>query len=464
MNGFLRLATASQTRSIGPFLDDTDFISPETGLTIANTDVKVIKNGTSSNKNSGGGTHIINGDYSFTFDATDTDTIGEIEISINVTGAMIVKRTYTVIDTKVYDALYSATPTLLTSLDIGQLYEGDVTIVNSQTNFDLGISITTDDNWIGNTVTINDVSTGDSNTRWVTDVDQTNDRIIINAAPTFTVEVGDLLRVESRINPLYATSLLNDVSTAQVNAEVDTALVDIHLDHLFQTNYDPESKPGVPTALLNEMIESDGGVSRYTANALENTISVAQVNTEVDTALSDIHLDHLFAVDYDPAAKPGVATALLNEIVEDDAGVSRFTANALDNTITTAQVNTEVDTALADIHLDHLFQTNYDPAAKPGSPTALLNELIESDGGVSRFTANALEQGTANVWAQALGNTSLTASQLMQIIAGIAAGKLSGADTSTITFRNIEDTANLAVVTTDVDGNRSAITLTNPTT
>jgi len=42
-------------------------------------------------------------------------------------------------------------------------------------------------------------------------------------------------------------------------------------------------------------------------------------------------LDHLLAADYDPASKPGTATALLNEIVESDSGVSRFTANALAN-------------------------------------------------------------------------------------------------------------------------------------
>jgi hypothetical protein len=56
----------------------------------------------------------------------------------------------------------------------------------------------------------------------------------------------------------------------------------------------------------------------------------ASVNTEIDTALTDIHLDHLLAADYDPASKPGVATALFNELVEDDAGVARYSANALE--------------------------------------------------------------------------------------------------------------------------------------
>lgn len=46
--------------------------------------------------------------------------------------------------------------------------------------------------------------------------------------------------------------------------------------------------------------------------------------------LQAYHLDHAFAVDYDPASKPGVGTALFNELVENDGGVSRLTANALE--------------------------------------------------------------------------------------------------------------------------------------
>jgi len=62
---------------------------------------------------------------------------------------------------------------------------------------------------------------------------------------------------------------------------------------------------------------------------IPDTISLAAMNAQMDTALSDIHLDHLLAVDYDPAAKPGVATALLNELIESNAGVSRYTAASL---------------------------------------------------------------------------------------------------------------------------------------
>lgn len=79
------------------------------------------------------------------------------------------------------------------------------------------------------------------------------------------------------------------------------------------------------------------------------------------------------------------------------------------NNLSAAQVNAEVDTALADIHLDHLLAVDYDPASKPGTATALLNELVENDGGVSRFTANALEQGPG-------GGSAPTASQVADAV------------------------------------------------
>jgi len=63
------------------------------------------------------------------------------------------------------------------------------------------------------------------------------------------------------------------------------------------------------------------------------------------------------------------------------------------NDLSAAEVNAEVDTGLSDIHLDHLFAVAFDSASPPGSATSFYNELTENDGGLTRFTANALEQG-----------------------------------------------------------------------
>ena len=125
MGGYLRQSTASQSRALGPFVDDTDFKTLKTGLTIANTDIKLVVNGAASaNKNSGGGTHRVNGVYGVTFDATDTATVGEMQVSVLVSGALVVFDKFTVITADAYDALYSTAAKL--GLTLGNSPTGTV--------------------------------------------------------------------------------------------------------------------------------------------------------------------------------------------------------------------------------------------------------------------------------------------------------------------------------------------------
>jgi hypothetical protein len=60
-----------------------------------------------------------------------------------------------------------------------------------------------------------------------------------------------------------------------------------------------------------------------------------------------------------------------------------------------AEVQSEANDALLANFLDQLFAAAYNPASKPGNASGLLNVLVESDAGVPRYTANALEQGPA---------------------------------------------------------------------
>lgn len=110
MPGFLRQSTASQVIELGPFLDDTDFKTAKNALTIANTDIKLRKHGgtTHGNKNSGGATNIANGYYHTTLDATDTNTVGLLDIHVNVASALPVFDRYWVIEEAIFDALYGA--------------------------------------------------------------------------------------------------------------------------------------------------------------------------------------------------------------------------------------------------------------------------------------------------------------------------------------------------------------------
>jgi hypothetical protein len=119
----LKYNTASQTIILGPFLDDTDGKTPKTALTISNTDIKLKKHNATSDasKNSGGATHIANGYYYATLDATDTNTIGRLVISVNVAGALPVWHEFIVYPAEPFDYLFAAAGTDYMKVDIAQV-------------------------------------------------------------------------------------------------------------------------------------------------------------------------------------------------------------------------------------------------------------------------------------------------------------------------------------------------------
>lgn len=110
----LKQSTASQEIPLGYFVDSTDGNTEETGLTIANTDIKVWKSGatTLANKNSGGATHISNGIYYAVLDATDTDTLGPLIVFVHVSGALAVRVECVVLPANNFDSGIAGTDVL----------------------------------------------------------------------------------------------------------------------------------------------------------------------------------------------------------------------------------------------------------------------------------------------------------------------------------------------------------------
>lgn len=113
----LRQATASQTVQVGPLVDSAGAILP--ALTISNTDVRLSKQGAASvTKNSGGCTYDANGMYLCTFDATDSNTAGRLQVTIVEAGALPVYHEFQVASPSVYDACCTGTSAPLVATDI----------------------------------------------------------------------------------------------------------------------------------------------------------------------------------------------------------------------------------------------------------------------------------------------------------------------------------------------------------
>lgn len=212
MAQLLKQSTAFTFR-IGPFVDSTDGATAETGLSIAQADIQISKAGGAFAQTSASPTttHDTDGWYQCPLTATDTNTLGTLDVQVVVSGALPVWKSFMVVPANVFDSLVSGTDTL----------EVDATLIEGS--------------------------------------DATNQ---INAACDAAIETYSLDGVSAAI------AALNDLSAADVNAEVDTALADIHLDHLLAVDTGA-SLPGASGAILQDLLEDDSGTWRFTTNALE---------------------------------------------------------------------------------------------------------------------------------------------------------------------------------------------------
>ena len=287
----LKQSTASQEIPLGVFVDETDGKTAETGLTIANTDIKLWKAGATSlvNKNAGGATHMAGGIYYTVLDDTDTNTLGALVIFVHVSGALPIRVECEVLPANVYDSLISFSDRLqVDAVQIGG---------TNQSGGDLGSAISglPGEIWdYNNSLLITANSIGK---KLADNVDATISSRLA-AASYSTSDIADAVWDES----------LAGHSTV---GSVGDMLNDTH---------------GYAVQSLIELGTAGDGLTAIPWNAAWD----AEVESEVSDALIAMHLDHLLAATYDPASKPGAADALLNELVESDAGVSRFTANALE--------------------------------------------------------------------------------------------------------------------------------------
>lgn len=163
----------------------------------------------------------------------------------------------------------------------------------------------------------------------------------------------------------------------------------------------------VPLALTSQMVQVSVGAMQaavITATSIaSDAITAAKIAADAITS-SKIADGAMTAAKFASGAFDAVwsvttriLTAGTNIVLAKGTGVTGF------NDLSAAQVNAEADAAIETYHLDHLLAATYDPASKPGAADALLNELVENDGGVARYTANALEQAPTGGSAPTVG-------------------------------------------------------------
>jgi len=103
---------------MGPFVDDTDGKTAETGLTIEDSHIRVSKAGANfiDKNETTNAAHDEAGFYVVILNTTDTNTVGELQIAIHMSGALPVFKTFQVVETDIYAAFFADSATLAASV------------------------------------------------------------------------------------------------------------------------------------------------------------------------------------------------------------------------------------------------------------------------------------------------------------------------------------------------------------
>ena len=119
---------------IGPFLDDGDGKTPEPSLSIGQADIRLSKNGGDfAQRNSSSPTNLThdeNGYYILALNATDTNTVGRLDIAVSETGALPVLHHLYVVEANIYDALFASGASAFDSnarVDVASIEGSDAT-------------------------------------------------------------------------------------------------------------------------------------------------------------------------------------------------------------------------------------------------------------------------------------------------------------------------------------------------
>lgn len=384
---FLRQSTAVDI-AIGPFVDATDGVTAETGLTIAQADVRLKKNAgawAQVNDNTSA-THEEAGWYEKELDATDTNTVGILLVSVQESGALPVWHSFQVLEEAVYDALFAAS-----AAGYGTAQTGDSF---ARLGAPAGASHAADNAAIKVDTAAILVDTGTTLDGRIPAalvggrMDCTIDGTGMEAGAVTAVQNGLATAAElAKVPKSDGTASWNATALAAINAQADTALADYdgptnaEMTARTLATADYATAAAQTTAQgtidkLDDTLEDDGGTFRFTANALEEAPAggggggdateakqdtiIALIGTPAVTLADDIAalptnaelgtaLDPLPTAAENATAVWGAGTRVLtagtNIALAKGTGVTGF------NDLSAAQVNAEVDTGIADAAL-----------------------------------------------------------------------------------------------------------------
>jgi len=208
----------------------------------------------------------------------------------------------------------------------------------------------------------------------------------------------------------------------------------------------PGTGYGPGSAFMMPMAGGELGVQRVNGVATVTSGEIAAMIAALD-AIAGV------------ATVVGFANAVgLIEIAGESDGVASVTADTL---VTSSMSSTISAAATVAANLGAVIPCEASSAGIATSSVNLkgigrLNATLSI--GASGYLSNDDVERLADAVAGISVESSYDLQQALRLILSATAGKVSGADTTTITFRNVGDSKNRIVATVDSDGNRTGIT------
>lgn len=454
MQQVLKVSTAATT-VVGPILDINGAVY--TGAVIA--DLNITKNGTTAAMAAAATlTHDHNGHYILVFTTGNTDTLGRLDITCN-------KATYAM-PPKCFEVLNAATfDTLITNGTLASTTSGRTIVTDAAGLVDAnavkmgptgsGTALTARD--IGASVLLSSgTGTGQvSLSSGLVDITQA-------AADKVWSTTTRVLTAGTNINGSTFTAIPWNASwDAEVQSEVDDALIAKGLDHLVFTSVAGAdvADDSIIAKLASKSATADWDTFNNTTDSHEALRDRGDAAWITATGFSTHTAADVWAVG------TRLLTAGTNIVLAKGTGITGF------NDLSAAQVNTEADTALSDVGLTSTITGRIDVAVSSRLAAAGYTAPLDAAG-----TRTAVGLATANLDTQldALPTAAENAAGLLDLVDGVetgytvrgtlrligaaVAGELSGAATTTVTIRNLADSKARITATVDSDGNRTAVT------
>ena len=308
---------------IGPFVDSTDGDTAETGLTIAQADVRLSKNGQNMAQKSDvtSCVHDELGYYNCELDVTDTNTEGSLVLVVHESGALTVRHEFNILSEAAWDSLYGAKDTGYMDVNVKAVSEDTTAADNLESACDnysatrglsgtalpaaaadgvggLPISDAGGLNMDAILADTNELQTNQGN--WLT-------------ATGFSTHSAANVRTEMDANSTQLTAIVADTNELQTNQGnwLTATGFSTHSAADVVDNWKTQSQAD-PTGFHVNVLEVGGTAQTANDNGADinailvdtnslndtkipDTISLANINTEVDNSMVTYGLDHLLA-------------------------------------------------------------------------------------------------------------------------------------------------------------------------